>query len=317
MNSSLIASESHRVAVYYQTQYDNSLAPNSPFGHYVSPLPLITLITHLLLAAFHINFDDISVHLNDFPPENPFFDQMWADIAIVQSTGIKVIGMLGGAAPGTYTCLTPDLFDTYYPVLAGYIEKYNIDGLDLDVEQSTPIDDIVHLINRLKSDFGEDFIITLAPVASALVEGPNLSGFDYIELEKRVGHHISWYNAQFYSGFGSFFPDDMYLDIVAFGRGLHPSRLVATTLTNPDAGFGFIDIDSITSSVQDLAQRHDFNFGGVAGWEYFNSLPGGNNQPYLWAKLMADTMSQLKTKQAQLAQSKSASKRSRVWPRSK
>jgi hypothetical protein len=40
-----MSSEGHRVAVYYQTQYDKSLASNSPFGHYVSPLPLLTLIT--------------------------------------------------------------------------------------------------------------------------------------------------------------------------------------------------------------------------------------------------------------------------------
>lgn len=141
--------------------------------------------------------------------------------------------------------------------------------------------DIVHLIQQLKRDFGPDFIITLAPVASALLEGANLSGFDYIALENAVGDQISWYNAQFYSGkcsqrvkrtrvhvskfagFGEFFPDDQYLDIVNFG--LDPSRLVATTLTSPDAGFGFIDIDSIISSVQALASQQEFNFGGVAG----------------------------------------------------
>jgi len=311
MNSSF---DSHRVAVYYQTQYDGSLAPNSAFGHYVTPLPLISLITHLLLAAFHINFNDVSVHLNDDVPEAPIFDQMWSDIAIMQSTGIKVIGMLGGAAPGTYTCLTPDLFDIYYPVLAGYITKYKIDGLDLDVEQDTPLADIIHLIQQLKTDFGPDFIITLAPVASALVEGANLSGFDYIQLEKAIGDQISWYNAQFYSGFGQFFPDDQYLDMVNFG--LDPSRLVATTLTSPNAGFGFIDIDSIVSSVQTLAQMQ-VNFGGVAGWEYFDSLPGGDEQPYLWAQLMASTMEQLKANQTLLANSKKLSQRSRVWPRSK
>jgi len=313
MNSSLIADGSHRVAVYYQSQYDNTLAPNSPFGHYVTPLPLITLITHLLLAAFHINFQDQSVHLNDDVPEAPIFTQMWSDIAVMQSTGIKVIGMLGGAAPGTYTCLTPDLFDTYYPVLAGYITRFNIDGLDLDIEQDTPLSDVVNLINRLKEDFGDDFIITLAPVASALLEGANLSGFDYIELDNQVGDKISWYNAQFYSGFGTFFPDDMYLEIV--NNGLDPSRLVATTFTSPDEGFGFIDIDEVVSSVQDLAQKQDFNFGGVAGWEYWNSLPGGDNQPYLWAQLMSQTMNQLKANQTQLAKSKSI--QSRVLPRSK
>ncbi|KAJ7493425.1 endo-beta-N-acetylglucosaminidase [Mycena galericulata] len=313
-------SDGHRVAIYYQTQYDSSLAPNSPFGHYVSPLPLITLITHLLLAAFHINFDDVSVHLNDFVPEDPYFDQMWADIAVMQENGIKVIGMLGGAAPGTYTCLTPDLFDTYYPVLAGYITKYHIDGLDLDVEQDTDLGVIVQLITQLKQDFGEDFIITAAPVASALVEGANLSGFDYVALEATVGHQVSWYNAQFYSGFGTFFPDDLYLQIVAFGSPatrIDPSRLVATTLTNPAAGFGFVDIDSIVSSVKSLAEMQDFNFGGVAGWEYFNSLPGGDGQPYLWAQTMSDTMSEMAANQTALVKAKSSNITSRAFARSK
>jgi hypothetical protein len=252
---------------------------------------------------------------------------------IMQSTGIKVIGMLGGAAPGTYTCLTPALFNTYYPVLKGYIKRYvfkmvksyqsiqhrcryHIDGLDLDVEQDTPLADIIHLIKQLKKDFGEHFIITLAPVASALVEEGNLSGFDYITLEKEIGHEIAWYNAQFYSGFGFFFPDDMYLDIVNFGRGLDPSRLVATTLTNPDDGSGFIDIDQVVSSVTDLAKKHNFNFGGVAGWELWNALPGGENQPYLWAKLMSDTMKGIKENQTQLLANSKSVQRSRMWPRS-
>ncbi|KAJ6581178.1 endo-beta-N-acetylglucosaminidase [Mycena capillaripes] len=315
MNASLIAEGGHRVAMYYQSQYDNNLPANSPFGHFVTPLPLIALITHLLLAAFHINFDDVSVHLNDNVPEDPIFTQMWSEIGILQSTGIKVIGMLGGAAPGTYTCLTPELFDTYYPVLAGYVHRFHLDGLDLDVEQDTPLDDIIHLIERLKADFGDSFIITLAPVASALLEGGNLSGFDYIELDKRVGHLISWYNAQFYSGFGTFFPDDMYLKIVNFGKGLHPSRLVATTVTNPDGNSGFIDIDEVVSSVKDLAQKQHFEFGGVAGWEYWNALPGGDDQPYLWANIMHDAMEGIKVNQTQLAASKSV-QRSRVMSRS-
>lgn len=34
----------------------------------------------------------------------------------------------------------------------------------------------------------------------------------------------------------------------------------------------------------------------VGGWEYFNSLPGNENQPYLWAKIMKDAMRQTKEK---------------------
>lgn len=99
--------------------------------------------------------------------------------------------------------------------------------MDLDVEQSVAMSDIVHLMTQLKSDFGSDFIITFAPVASALLEEGNISGFDYIQLEQQNGYLISWYNAQFYSGFGTFFPDDQYINITKFGPGLDPSRLVA------------------------------------------------------------------------------------------
>lgn len=118
--------EDHRVVVYYQTQYDSSLASNSPYGHYVSVLPLIGVITHLILAAFHINSDPnlVTIALNDNSPDDPLFDQMWGEISQLKASGIKVTGLLGGAAPGSYSCLTPDNFDTYYPQLAHYIQKY-------------------------------------------------------------------------------------------------------------------------------------------------------------------------------------------------
>ena len=110
-----------QVAVYYQTQYDSSLPSNSLYGHYVSPLPLIQYITHLLLAAFHVRTK--TVYLNDHLLEDPWYAQMWQDIAVMQDRGIKVIGMLGGAAPGTYENLTGEEFYTYYPILASRIRQ--------------------------------------------------------------------------------------------------------------------------------------------------------------------------------------------------
>jgi len=50
--------------------------------------------------------------------------------------------------------------------------------------------------------------------------------------------HWADYHNQFYSGFGTLFPDDEYIAIVEFGVGLAPNRLVATTLTNPSLGYG-------------------------------------------------------------------------------
>ncbi|KAJ7350526.1 glycoside hydrolase family 18 protein [Mycena albidolilacea] len=300
-----MSSEGHRVAVYYQTQYDKSLAPNSPFGHYVSPLPLLTLLTHLFLAAFHIN-NDKSVHLNDNVPEDPMFTQMWQDLGQMQAQGIKVIGMLGGAAPGTYSLLTPANFNTYYPVLRDYISEFHLDGMDLDVEQSTPISVIENLITQLKADFGDDFIITLAPVASALLEGSNLSGFDYGALDKAMGAQIAWYNAQFYSGFGSIFPDNQYISII--DRGFDPNRVVAAVLTSPANGGGYIDISEVISSAQALSAKYGFNFGGISGWEYFNSLPD-TTQPQLWAQEIKGAMANLTAAKREFE----AGKRSEAW----
>ncbi|KAJ7935149.1 endo-beta-N-acetylglucosaminidase, partial [Mycena leptocephala] len=279
-------SEGHRVAVYYQTQYDSSMASNSPFGHYVSPLPLLTLVTHIFLAAFHINSDK-SVHLNDDPPEAPKFTQMWTDLGQMQGQGVKVIGMLGGAAAGTYSLLTPGNFDTYYPILANYISEFHLDGMDLDVEQSTSLSVIENLITNLKADFGADFIITLAPVATAMTEGFSLSGFDYVALDKAMGSQIGWYNVQFYSGFGTLFPDTQYINIINFGWD--PNRVVASVLTSPADGRGYISTDEVVSSAQALSAKYGFNFGGINGFEYFNSLPDVT-QPWIWVQDMKNAM---------------------------
>ncbi len=307
----------NRVVVYYQTQYRN--------GVYVSPLPLIGYVTHLLLAAFHLNMGHTGpdiVHLNDFQPSDPFFAPMWPDIAALQGNGTKVIGMLGGAAPGTYDCLVDSLFDTYYPPLRDVIETYKLDGMDLDVEQSVSPATIGRLILQLKADFGEDFLITLAPVASALTEGGNLSGFDYIDLEANMGPHISWYNAQFYSGFGTIFPKDQYDRIIHYEQGIDPSRVTAIVLTNPSNGFGYVSPENVVASIQDLMEEYGTGWGGVGGWEFFNSLPD-DSRPEQWAITMKNAMQVQKAKmeakqrevEAREAEERSAV-RSRMFQRS-
>ena len=274
----------NRVVMYYQTQYQN--------GVYVSPLPLIGYVTHLLLAAFHLNMGHTGpdiVHLNDFQPSADYYAPMWPDIAALQGNGTKVIGMLGGAAPGTYDCLVDSLFDTYYPPLRDVISTYKLDGMDLDVEQSVSPATITRIIRTLKADFGDDFIITLAPVASALTEGGNLSGFDYIDLEANMGPQISWYNAQFYSGFGTFFPEDQYVRIIEYEQGIDPARVTALVLTNPSNGFGFISPQNVVTSIGNLMDKYGTGWGGVGGWEYFNSLPD-SSRPWVWAETMKEAM---------------------------
>jgi hypothetical protein len=102
-----------RVVVYYQTQYDD--------GNYISPTPLISVATHLIIAAFHLN-DDKTIHLNNVSPDDSSFNQMWVDVARMQGSGVKVMGMLGGASDGSYPDLDSD-FDDYYKPLSSCITK--------------------------------------------------------------------------------------------------------------------------------------------------------------------------------------------------
>ncbi|KAL2179085.1 glycoside hydrolase family 18 protein [Thermothelomyces heterothallicus CBS 202.75] len=282
-----------RVITYYQTHH-------TPSGKPISVLPLLQQpgigITHVILAAIHINEDPAGLTLNDHPPSDPRFTTLWAEMRVLQASGVKVLGMLGGAAPGTYARLDLNsngngnggdddgAFEAYYRPLAELIRERGLDGLDLDVEEPMSLGGIVRLIDRLRADFGPDFLITLAPVASALLDPlRNLSGFDYEALEVLRGRDIAWYNAQFYCGWGDCSNPVMYEMLLA--KGWPPDKIVVGLLTNPDNGSGWVPWNLLSGVLPLLAGRHP-RFGGVMGWEYFNSLPGGKERPWEWAQVM-------------------------------
>ncbi|KAL2825915.1 PhoD-like phosphatase-domain-containing protein [Aspergillus cavernicola] len=260
----------HRIVLYHQT-----LRPDR--GSYVSLLPLLnnhTGITHIILAAFHLNAPNPNhITLNDDPPEHSMYDPLWAEVPLLQQSGIKVMGMLGGAARGTFSCLDGDQaqFEAYYGPLLTMIRRHGLDGVDLDVEEPMSIAGIVRLIDRFKADLGEGFLITLAPVAAALLGIGNLSGFDYRELEGQRAGRIAWYNTQFYNGWGPAEDPRMYAAIVA--QGWSPARVVYGLLTHPGNGSqGYVSQEVIGPVLAMLVERFP-NFGGVMGWEYFNSMP--------------------------------------------
>ncbi|KAI1801889.1 glycoside hydrolase family 18 protein [Daldinia bambusicola] len=282
------AANDHRVVVYYQTTQAN----NSATAH-VSLLPLVesapddVAVTHVLVAAIHIQ-DDATIHLNNLPPGDPMFDPVWSDAAQLQAKGVTVMGMLGGAAAGSYRRLDGDdaEFEKFYAPLHDMIGNYNLQGLDLDVEENFSLDGVVRLIDRLKKDFGDDFVISLAPVASALTEGGgNLSGFNYFDLEAQRGSAIAFYNAQFYYGWGDASSAADYESIL--DDGFPAEKVVMGLVTDPSNGSGYVNLDDEAPVLQELASENP-RFGGVAGWEYFNSLPGGQSSPWEWAAWMAD-----------------------------
>lgn len=276
--------EGPRVILYHQTHH----LPDD--GRVVSLLPLITNntgVTHVIIAAIHLNDKPEDITLNDHHPDHSKFDTLWSEVAWLQASGVKVLGMLGGAAKGSYARLdgSEEQFEAYYAPLHSLISERHFNGLDLDVEEPMSLTGITRLIDRLRSDFGPDFLISLAPTATALLPAqPHLSGFSYFELERARGHEIAWYNAQFYCGWGDASTTFWYDAIIA--TGWKAEKVVIGLITNAKLGAGFVQLEKVGGVLRSLRARYP-TFGGVMGWEYFCAVPGEEEAPWEWAEVMS------------------------------
>ncbi|KAJ6256733.1 hypothetical protein Dda_8600 [Drechslerella dactyloides] len=258
--------------------------------------------THIYLAAFHLNDPAGNIHLNDAPPEDSRYDYVWPQIKYIQEKGIKVLILLGGAAQGSYQRLDRD-FESYYPPLKAMIERYHFDGIDLDIEEEVDISCPLRLLNQLYIDFGPRFLLTMAPVASAMFlkqYAVGLSGFDYHDLDSQATAYdkpdrklVDWYNCQFYNGWGDASSTDWYDYIVNVGAW-DPTRIVMGVLDNPrDGGSGFVPLTTLKETIHSLQSTYNNRMGGVIGWEYFNagiSQEDGLQEPWQWVRAISDAL---------------------------
>jgi hypothetical protein len=189
-------------------------------------------------------------------------------------------------------------FHAYYDPLLAILHAHNIQGLDIDIEESVPISMPLRLLRQLHTDLGSDFILTMAPVASALLKnGSGLHGFPQHDMDDQAteptrpnGKLVNWYNAQFYNGWGDASSTDMYDRIISEG-GWSPDRIVMGVLTNPgDGGSGFVQLPTLKSVVGSLGAKHA-TFGCAVGWEYWAAGTGdGIAEPWMWVKALGDVI---------------------------
>ncbi|KAF2091709.1 glycoside hydrolase family 18 protein, partial [Saccharata proteae CBS 121410] len=312
--------EGPRLVLYAQTHHSRA-------GEPYSLLPLLansTGVTHVILAAIHLNEGPGNITLNDDPPDAEKFNTLWGEARWLQGAGVKVMGMLGGAAKGSYWRLSgsAEEFEAYYLPLKALIQRHSLDGLDLDIEEEITLGTAVRLLQRLRADFGPSFLLTMAPTATALLPNPSLppvsflpptlpigaapftlpqslphlSGFSHFALEAGYPGLVDWYNAQFYNGWGDATSTMWYDSMV--GAGWNPRRIVMGVLTNQaNGGSGFVPPELLSDTVRVLRARHP-GFGGVMGWEYFNGGVDGNDaavacsseRPWEWVKLLGNVI---------------------------
>lgn len=149
-------------------------------------------------------------------------------------------------------------------------------------------------MTTLDADFGHNFLITMAPVGTGMLPTfglDDISGIDYQSLDLQAtssfrpsGKLVSWYNCQFYNGWGDS-SSQIFYDAMVLYQEFSPNRIVLGVLDSPDdGGSGWYSLSTYQSVIKQL--RANFaTFGGVVGWEYFNA---GNSDglatPDLWVK---------------------------------
>lgn len=251
-----------RIIYYYQT-----------FDGLDNILSRPKCVTSINISSIHFGIDEWNnsyIHLNNNDPNDIIFDNVWKEVIIAQKLGIKILLMIGGAG-GAYV----NMFMNYricYKLLVDIIIEHNIDGIDLDIEETVNIGDIVKLIKDLRNEFGPQFIITLAPLSESLkYDNIGMGGFCYKDLYDRVGNEINWFHVQAYYSY-------QILDYeLMVQNGYPPNKLVFGMVSKQ---FNNETFPNAIDTVKQLKKKYQ-SFGGCFVWEYFDAPP--SNNPSDWA----------------------------------
>ena len=233
----------------------------------------------IIVSSLHFGMDEKKapyIHLNDNHPDNIIFDRMWMETKEAAVQGCKIMVMMGGAGYA-YRALFSD-FNTYYPLLKEMIDgKPWISGIDLDIEEETDLKNVQMLINRLVSDFGPEFTITMAPISSSLEEdGSSMAGFNYKELyTSKEGESIAWFNTQCYYSFSK----NTYDRIIQ--NGYPPEKVV---MGMESGQFSKNTFQNAIQEVKNIIKEYP-TMSGVYDWEYLDAPPD-KGDPSKWANIM-------------------------------
>jgi hypothetical protein len=236
-------------------------------------------VTNVLFGTFTI-LDNNTMKITTgedsvWKPDDPALDWAWSEMRQVQQAGVAVSMFLRS---GFHLLNNETTFDARYAPLHGLLTRRKFDGIDLDIEDDAiRLNTTVKLIRRLRADFGADFVITLAPVATALAGGINLSQFSYTALETQVGDDIAWYNAQFY-GTG-----DLTIDAfdAVVSNGWDPARFTIGMASSPDFQTGTFPLSDLHAVFSNITAKHS-RVRGIAGFDYYDQCPGGWGAPWQW-----------------------------------
>ena len=89
--------------------------------------------------------------------------------------------------------------------LADWVKQYNLDGVDVDYEDMTAMNNdqaeawLITFQKELRRQLPAPYLISHAPVAPWFTSGDNYPSGAYVDVHKKTGDGINFYNIQFYN----------------------------------------------------------------------------------------------------------------------
>ena len=230
------------------------------------------------------------------------------DIQELKSKGQHVILSVGGAN-GRITIDSEEAADKFASTLSKIIKKFGFEGVDIDLEGAAVSGTayIARGLRKVHNEFGDDFIITMAPETYYMHKADDLTGA-YFRLATEIKDILTICYPQFYNaggdiGYNNFnarYPSQSFITSLAtmyIENGLRPDQLAIGVPALPSgAGSGYISIDNLKEVINSLVYKKPLDgftppreyktLRGVMTW----SINWDATQNYVWAKSMSELM---------------------------
>jgi hypothetical protein len=240
--------------------------------------------THVIISALHMHCDggNYVMYLNDTPVGqiNPAF---WRVVTTLRSAGITVTGLLAGAGNGTWDCIQKNPPKAMAALKVLTDAPYYLQGFDLDFE-TPPIFDpkLLASYTNLVAGIRPGLVITHAPIPSML------SAYD-ASFWQSAGANLAWLNVQWYGDTTLVQDYESFVSGQTSGTPVDPTKVVAgaTVVTQP--GVGYTDLCQLMTMVNTIQKKPGIGqkFGGVAGWEFTQTIGSPNPKVSNWDTCIA------------------------------
>ncbi len=240
--------------------------------------------THVIISALHMHCDggNYVMYLNDTPigQINPAF---WRVVTTLRAAGVTVTGLLAGAGNGTWDCIQkhPPRAMAALKVLTD--APYHLQGFDLDFE-TPPIYDpkLLASYTNLVAGIRPGLVITHAPIPGML------SAYD-ASFWQSAGANLAWLNVQWYGESQLVQAYDNFVTGKTSGTPVDTTKVVAGATVVEQQGVGYTDLCQLMTMVNTIQKKPGIGqkFGGVAGWEFTQTIGSPNPKVSNWDTCIA------------------------------